>query len=348
MGEAVRTKAAARPSWPLYLAATLVAAVLAGAVAQSFVGESLVALGIPDPGPATTFGLPALRGAAWMLAALAVGSFMFSVWLIPPSISKNSLNGAPLTVDGHIASRTGAGASAGLALIALAMIPLTLSDVSGQPLSTVFFSVGSWNTALNQVSDARVWLIVAAFAAVVALGGFIASHWWPQVALFVGAIVTILPLGLSGHSATGGNHDYGTNSFIWHLMCMVLWVGALMALVAHGRRLGPNLEPAVRRYSRIALFAYVGMLLSGVINAAVRVRFEDLTQYHYGWVLIAKVIGLVVLGGLGFWHRQVTIPRLSTDRRAFTRLAAGEVLVMAAVTGLAATLGRTLRPRRAK
>ncbi|MCP1386927.1 bifunctional copper resistance protein CopD/cytochrome c oxidase assembly protein [Corynebacterium sp. TA-R-1] len=344
MGEEVRTKAAARPSWPFYIAAVLVAAVLAGAVAQSFVGESLAALGIPDPGPATTFGLPAMRGAAWMLAALAVGSFLFSAFLIPPSARGEDLNGAALTVDGMVASRTGAWASAGLAVIGLAMIPLVLSDVSGQPLSTVFFSVGAWSTALNQVNDAQVWLVVAAFAAVVALCGLLATHWWPQVALLGGAVVTVMPLGLSGHSASGGNHDYGTNSFIWHLLCMVLWVGGLMALVAHGRRLGPHMGQAARRYSNIALFAFAGMLISGVVNAAVRVRFEDLTQYHYGWVLVAKVIGLLLLGGIGYWHRQVTIPKLATQPRAFTRLAAGEVILMAAVAGLAATLGRTPPP----
>lgn len=345
---------AVRVAWPFYFAMIVLAGVLAGTVSQAFVGESLAALGIPDPGVPTTFGLPALRGAGWMLSALAVGSFLFSAFLIPPRLAGDdlngddpdgfALNGALLTVDGHIAARTGAWASAGLALVGIAMIPLVLSDVSGQPLTTVLFQPSAWSTAIEQVQDAQVWLLVAVFAGVVAVCGLIASHWWPQVALLIGAVVSILPLALTGHSATGGNHDYGTNSFIWHLVFMMVWVGALMALVAHGRRLGPGLEPAVRRYSRIALFAFVAMLISGVINAAIRVQLPDLTQYNYGWVLIAKVVGLVVLGGFGYWHRSVTIPALGRDPRAFTRLAAVEVGVMAAVSGLAATLGRTPPP----
>lgn len=340
---------AVRAAWPFYLTVIVLAGVLAGGVAQAFVGESLAALGIPDPGIATTFGLPALRGVAWMLAALAVGSFLFSAFLIPPRLNgaepaSGDLNDAPLTVDGHIASRTGAWASAGLALVGITMIPLVLSDVSGQPLTTVLFQPSAWSMAIEQVQDAQVWLLVAVFAGMVAAGGFIASHWWPQVALLIGAVVAILPLALTGHSATGGNHDYGTNSFIWHLVFMIVWVGALMALVAHGRRLGPGLESAVRRYSRVALFAFVAMLISGLVNAAVRVQLADLTQYHYGWVLIAKVVGLVILGGFGYWHRSVTIPALGRDPRGFTRLAAVEVGVMAAVAGLAATLGRTPPP----
>lgn len=349
---------AAKTTWPFYLAAVLVAAVIAGAVSQAMAGESLAALGIPDPGWPTTFGLPALRGAAWVLAALSVGSFMFAAFLIPPRVQGagggdgvgnvgtdgGDLNGAPLTVDGHLASRTGAWSAAGVALIGLAMIPLVLSDVSGQPLSTVFFNTGAWSTAIDQVQAAQVWLAVAALAAVVAVCGLIATHWWPQVALFLGAVCMVMPVALTGHSAAGGNHDFGTNSYIWHLVFAMIWVGALMALIAHGRRLGPGLEPAVRRYSAIALFSFVVMLVSGVTNALIRIRVGELTSYHYGWVLIAKFAGLLVLGGLGYAHRRATIPRLATDPRAFTRLASVEVIVMAAVAGLAATLGRTPPP----
>ena len=165
-----RTRTVA-PAWPLYLAAFAIAAVVAGAVGEAFSGGSLAELGIPDPGAATTFGLPALRGMAWLLMALATGSFMLSAFLIPPNQQGDDLNGARLTVDGHIASRTGAHASAGVALIGLAMIPLVLSDVSGQPLKTVLFEAAAWSTALDQVADARVWLIVAAFVLITAISG---------------------------------------------------------------------------------------------------------------------------------------------------------------------------------
>lgn len=337
---------AVRAAWPFYVAAVALGALVAGAVSQLFLSDSLAALGIPDPGAVTTFGLPALRGTAWMLIALAAGSFMFSAFLIAPTKApgRADLNGARLTVDGHLAARTGAWASLGVALIALAMIPLVLSDVSGTPFSQVVLQPSSWELALRQVSDARTWLIVAGLSLVVAVVAFVSHSWWSQVALFIGAIVAIMPLGLTGHSATGGDHDYGTNSYLWHLTFMLIWVGALMALIAHGRRLGPGLPMAVERYSRIALFAFVVMLFSGVINAAIRVRISDLTSYNYGWVLVAKTVGLLVLGLMGFAHRQIVIPQLRRDRRAFTRLATVEVLVMAAVTGLAVTLGRTPPP----
>ena len=337
-------KPAVVSAWPLYLAALAAAAVVAGAVAQSFSGGSLAALGIPDPGVTTTFGLPALRGVAWILMALAVGSFMLSSFFIPPRMQGEDLNGAQLTVDGHIASRTGAHASAGIVLIGLLMIPLVLSDVSGQPMKTVMFEAAAWTQALEQVKEARVWLIVAAFAAVVAVGGYVATSWWSQVALFIGAIVVVMPIGLTGHSATGGSHDFGTNSLIWHLVAMLLWVGGLMALVAHALRRGPHLTEATRRYSMVALFSILAMALSGVINALVRVRISELTEYSYGIVLIVKTVAIVLLGIIGYAHRERTIPLLDSQPKAFARLGAVEVLIMAAVSGLAVTLGRTPPP----
>lgn len=340
----MRAKRSVQAAWPFYLTSVLLASIVAGALSQLFAGESLAVLGIPDPGWPTTFGLPAARAAVWMLAALATGSFLFSAFLIPPKRIGDDLNGAQLTVDGVVASRVGAWASISMMLLGLLMIPLVLSDVSGQPLSTVLFSAGAWSTAIDQVGEAKVCLGVAAIAAAVAVGAFGARTWWPQVALFVGSVVAIMPLALTGHSASGGSHDFGTNSFIWHLVGMLVWVGALMALVAYGRRLGPEMDTAVRRYSGIALVSFLIMLVSGVVNALIRIAPQQLTQFDYGWVLIAKFAGLMVLGVMGYVHRRRTIAQLGTDPRAFGRLATVEVLVMAAVTGLAATLGRTPPP----
>lgn len=335
-------KQAVKSAWPVYLAVLAVGAVVAGALSFSFVGGSLAALGVPDPGPLTTVGLPALRGIAWLLAALAAGSFMFSAFMIAPDRAK--LIDATLTVDGHIAARTASWASAGVTLIAVVMIPLVLSDVSGTPLPDVMFSPQMWATALERVAEAKIWLIVGLIAAVVAGFGFACSSWSSQVALFIGSIITVIPLGLSGHSASGGNHDYGTNSYLWHLVFMLLWVGGLLALIAHARRLGPEMPRAVRRYSSVALFAFVTLMVSGVVNALIRVQFSDLTSTAYGWTVLLKVIGLAVLGLLGFAHRQLTIPQLGKKPGLFARIAVVETLVMAAVTGVAVSMGRTPPP----
>ncbi|MCQ9343252.1 bifunctional copper resistance protein CopD/cytochrome c oxidase assembly protein [Corynebacterium kozikiae] len=343
-----------RPTWPLYLAVLLTAGAVAAGFAWSFLGESLAALGIPDPGPVTTAGLPFLRASAWVLAALALGSFMVSAFYLDPAhdpaqdpvqdpqTARNKQRTQTLTVDAHIAARTGAYAALGFAVIALVMVPMVLSDVSGQPFTQAvqFFSM-----ALDRVAAAKAWLASAVIAVLVGVAALVARSWRAQPLLAVGAFAMVLPLGLEGHSAAGGDHDYGTNSLLWHLLFMMIWVGGLVGLIAHARRLGPQLGTAVRRYSALALWAVVVMSISGVINAAIRVRLGDLFTSDYGRMIVLKAVLVLVLAALGFAHRRVTLPRLDAgDWAAFVRVGTVEVLVMAVIVGVSVSLGRTPPP----
>ncbi len=334
---------ALRSTWPLYLAFLVVGGVVGASISWGFLNESLAALGIPDPGVLTTAGLPFVRAVAWLLAALSVGSFVFASFFISPSPA-SSLRHAIVSVDGLLAARTGAKAALAFAIISLLMVPMVLSDVSGQPLQ-VAMQPANWQIALSQVAEAQAWLACAIIAGVVGIAGVFPSKWMWQPVLLVGAIIMIAPLGLEGHSAAGGDHDYGTNSLLWHLLFTLLWVGGLMALIAYGRRLGPEMALAVSRFSTLALIAIMALAVTGLINAAIRVRFEDLFTSDYGRVVVAKAVLAVVLGLFGLWHRKATMPRLKLgDYQAFLRVAIVEVLIMAATVGVAVSLGRTPPP----
>ena len=239
---------------------------------------------------------------------------------------------------------------------ALALVPLYLSDVSGQPLS-VALDPTFWKTALSQVSAARVWLWVAALALLVALFSATTRKWIWQPVYFAISILSLIPLGLEGHSASGGNHDYGVNSLLWHLVLTALWVGGLMALVAHAKRRGEHLAVIVERYSFIALCAIIGIAFSGVVNAAIRLKFSEWLTTQYGLVITAKAVLTIVLAFCGWLHRRKIIPTLQaaetkgdrkaiTDaqRRPFIRLAVVEVLIMAATIGVAVSLSRIPPP----
>ncbi|MCS4535308.1 bifunctional copper resistance protein CopD/cytochrome c oxidase assembly protein [Corynebacterium sp. HS2168-gen11] len=341
MSEAT-TRLVARPTWPLYLAFFCVAGVIGATISWGFLAESLAALGIPDPGIPTTAGFPFLRAVSWVLAALAVGSFLTSAFFITPA--RSELNVAHLTVDGLVAARTGAGAALAYALLSVMMIPLVLSDVSGQPLS-VALQPTNWGVAISQVAESQAWLAGAAIAGVVGIAGALSKMWRSQPLLLLGAIAIVAPLGLEGHSAAGGDHDYGTNSLLWHLLFMMLWVGGLMGLIAHGRRLGPNLALAVRRYSTLAFIAMLMLVASGLINTAIRVRVQDLFITGYGRVILAKTVLTLILALFGLMHRRSTMPKLEQgDTRTFLRVAIAEVVVMAATIGVAISLGRTPPP----
>lgn len=361
-GSVVQTVEASRPrsTWPLYLLFFLIAGVVGAWISFGLLTDSLIALGIPDPGPLTTVGYPFFRAVGWMLAALGVGSFLSSGFLISPLLPGNRdepfgrddhrdhyrLMAARLTVDGHVACRTGAVAQICFGLVGVLMIPLALSDVSGQPLRDTI-APDKWGVAIDQVAASLAYMWVAIIALITGVCGLFAKTWKTQPLLLFGGVMSIVPLGMEGHNATGGNHDYGTNSYLWHLVFVVIWVGGLIGLIAHGRRLGPGMATAVRRFSWLALVSVIVMAVSGIVNAVIRLSWSDLTTTAYGWIIIGKTIGVLVLAFFGFIHREITIPKMRAqggNQRLFLEVSIVEVVVMAAVTGLAITMGRTPPP----
>ncbi|MDO5076177.1 cytochrome c oxidase assembly protein [Corynebacterium sp.] len=330
-----------RASWALYVLFFLTAGAVGAWISWRFLGASLAALGIPDPGPATTLGLPLLRAGGWVLAALAAGSFLLSGFLVSPRT--DDLRTAELSVDGAIAARTGAWSALCLSAVAFLMVPMYLSDVSGEPLVEAM-KPANWSIAVGQVSTSLAWLWVGILAAATGVVGVFSRTWIMQPVLLLGSILMIVPLGLEGHSATGGDHDYGTNSYLWHLLFTVLWVGGLMALIAHGRRRGVEMRLAVSRYSTVALVAVAVMAISGLINAAIRIEFSDWLTTDYGWLITAKFVGVIVLAGFGWAHRAWAIPKLDAQPGLFRQVATVEVLLMAAMCGVAVSLGRTPPP----
>ena len=43
----------------------------------------------------------------------------------------------------------------------------------------------------------------------------------------------------------------------------------------------------------------VAMAVSGVVNALVRIRLEDLVHTSYGWLVVCKAVALCLLGADG-------------------------------------------------
>lgn len=61
-----------------------------------------------------------------------------------------------------------------------------------------------------------------------------------------------------------------------------------LALLVHALRAGEHGDVAARRFSTVALWCFVAMALSGVINALVRLSPADLFRTEYGGLVLAK------------------------------------------------------------
>lgn len=318
-----------------------ISVVVAAALAQLSTTEALRLLGMPDPGTLTTYGLPAVMAFGEACAVLMIGSALLATALTPPQSS------GVLDVDGYLAMRTASVAATLWALSAAALVPLTLSDGSGQSLSTVFANPGPFVQALTDLEVPKAWAWTCLLAAAAAVAArLVLRHKWTPVVLAL-AVISVLPRALSGHSAAGGSHDVATNSLVFHIVAAALWVGGLVALVLHARRRGRHLDVAARRFSALALIAFVIMAVSGVVNAAVRVPIADLATSTYGMLILAKAAALVLVGFAGWRQRTVAVTALENDpedRSEFVRLAVVEAVVLAVTLGIAVALGRTPPP----
>jgi len=326
--------------WPVLLGVAMLAGVVAAGIGALSLADALTATGLPNPGPATTYGLPFLRAAGEIAAVVAAGSFLFAAFLVPPQA-----NGV-LDAAGYRALRLGTAASAVWTVCAALLVPLTVSDVSGHPLRENLNPIEIWSAA-SVVDTATAWRWTAFIAAAVTLASLPVLRWGWTPVLLAGALASLVPLGLTGHSSAGGAHDLATNSLLIHLIAGALWAGGLLALLAHVLRSGQYAGLAARRFSALALWCFVAMAASGIVNALVRIQLSDLFRSDYGWLVIGKVTALGVLGLIGWRQRRSGLVALQADPEArgpLLRLTLVEAAVFAATFGIAVGLGRTPPP----
>ena len=326
--------------WPVLVGVGLLAGATAAGIGALSLADALTATGLPDPGPATSYGLPFVRAAGEIAAVLAVGSFLFAAFMLPPQT-----NGV-LDAAGYRALRLGTAASGVWAICAAVLVPLTVSDVSGQPLRDHLNPVDIWSAA-SLVDIAGAWRWTAFLAAAVTLASLPVLRWSWTPLLLAGALTTLVPLGLAGHSSAGGAHDLATSSLLIHLGAAALWAGGLLALLAHFLRAGEHADLAARRFSALAFWCFVAMAVTGVVNALVRIRLTELVRTEYGWLVIGKLVALCLLGVVGWRQRRTGIAALRADpgaRSPLIRLALVEAVLFGATFGIAVGLGRTPPP----
>jgi putative copper resistance protein D len=294
-------------------------------------------VGLPDAGPLTAWGLPVVRLLVDGGAMLTAGFCVVAAFLLP---------GGPARGDGQLlgpaAYRMLRGATwwaAGWALGSLVMLWFTLSDLLGQPLSQVSLG-GVWSLALS-VNNGQALLVQAGLAAAVAVGSRLVLSRSGAAVVALLACVACLPPALTGHAAGAGNHQLAVTSLAVHILAAALWIGGLAAVLTLRR--DDALATALAGYSRLALGCFVAVAVSGVANAAVRLgALDQLWQSRYGLLVLGKSAALLTVGVVGALHRRWTLR--SATKRAFRRLAAGELVVFAATVGLAVALARTPTP----
>jgi len=271
----------------------------------------------------------------------AVGTLLFAAVLAPAPAGR--LGAAALQ-----ATRASSWWALALAGSAAAAGVLTLSSVYGVPVGDLGPSavVGF----VEDVAAGRAAALVVLVALVVALAGRRCARTASASALLaLATTAVVLPALLAGHSAGAADHALAVGSLSVHVISATLWVGGLLALVAHARGTG-LLSRAASRFSLLALVCFLATGASGLLSAWVLIggstdALRQVPGSGYGWLLLAKTTALVTLGAFGWWHRRRTLPRLEAGTPgAFRRFAAVEVVVMLATVSVAVALAAAPPP----
>lgn len=314
-------------------AGALVVAMVAGGAATP-----RIIPGLPDQGMFTRWMLPVSKLVMDVSGVVTAGLLLAAATFLPSD--KGVLGPAAL---GYVR------ASAWSALVwsggAAATMVFSASDTLGMPV--VELLAGNELTSYaGQTEQGVAFVLVMLFAIAIALFARGAISAGAAAGLLVLALITLLPPALTGHSSSSPNHGLAITSVAFHVVTLALWIGGLGVLCTHALRGERHLPEMARRFSRMALWCFIGVGLSGVFSAISRLAsVADLVTTSYGLLIVLKTVLFGGLGLMGWWHRRRTLPALAAGRpHAFLSLATGEVLLMAAVIGIAVALSRTPPP----
>ncbi len=295
--------------------------------------------GLPDPGLGTSWALPVSRVLVDLAAILTVGLLLLGAQLVPAR--GGELRGARLQW-----TRAARWAALVWGLLVLAQAVLVLSNVLAVPVPGVLDPPLLWSFLVD-IDLGRSLLVQAVLALVVAACAYAVRTTTGAALVGLLALAALIPPTLTGHSGASADHTVAVSSLMVHVLALTLWCGGLVALVLLGTSDRRSYPVAVPRFSGLALWCAIAVAVSGVVNASVRIDgLADLLTTGYGRLVLLKGALIGVIACFGLWHRRRVLPQLAGDvsRRLFVRVAAVEVLVMAATVGVAVALSRTPPP----
>jgi len=302
----------------------LLALWLSGAMAPSL---------LADPGVFVRWAQPVFKALTNLSLTVAIGSAAFAAFATSDGSRplKRTIN---LVVTSSIAWVVFGSASLLLTYLTVAGTSLQLGAAFSQGLGIFIFNI----------SLGQALAINLALGAILATVAVLVKSQKSTIFLTAIGMAALIPLAVSGHASGTADHSMAVNSTGIHLVAIVLWVGGLVALlVAAAGEASESRIALLKRYSAMALFAFVLTAISGVFATFVHTKLEFLLTTSYGLIIVAKVISLVVLGGFGAWYRFRLIDRATNDHGAkvFGRVAITELLVMGVAMGLGTALART-------
>lgn len=294
--------------------------------------------GLPDPGDLTRWALPASRAVQDAAATVTIGFLAVAATVLPQDPARHGSLGWSASramlyaaIAGSVWTVTGAAA-----------LTFSFADMAGTDPFGPGASLDALTSFIFDLALGRSLAVNVLLAAAATTGAWLATRTTTAGVCTLLALGALFPLTVTAHGAS--NHEDAVNLLALHLIGATIWVGGLAAMYVLRHQTGSDLVVSVRRYSRLAGWCFLLVLLSGLWSAVLRLNGADLLGSAYGVLLVLKTAALVLLGFAGWLHRKRTIRALERDpqrQSGFVRLAGAELALMAITVGLAVALGRT-------
>ncbi len=221
-------------------------------------------------------------------------------------------------------------------------ILFTLAQILDTPISGAL-EITTIRSFITQITVGQYLAFEALIALIVFVYTFQAKKILSLVALLILSIVGLIAPVFQSHAASGGSHSLVIGSLVIHVVALSLWVGGILAIAMLS---ASDRAIAVPRFSQLALWSAIAVVISGVVNAWTRLNFESAWNTSYAYIVIAKTVATIALVGLGYLHRKNLEGKESINWVGFAKLLTVEAIIMLVTVAMGAWLSNTSSPDR--
>ena len=221
-------------------------------------------------------------------------------------------------------------------------ILFTLAQILDTPISGAL-DVMTIRSFITQITLGQYLAFEAVIALIIFVCAFQARKILTLIFLLAASILGLIAPVFQSHAASGGSHSLVIGSLVIHVIALSLWVGGIFAIAMLS---ASDRAIAVPRFSQLALWAAIAVVVSGTINAWTRLNFESAWNSTYAYIVIAKSLATIALVGLGYLHRKNLEGKQSINWVGFAKLLTVEATIMVVTVAMGAWLSNTSSPDR--
>ncbi|MSO25364.1 MAG: hypothetical protein EXQ73_00315 [Candidatus Nanopelagicaceae bacterium] len=204
-------------------------------------------------------------------------------------------------------------------LVTAMYVIVQVSYLLDQPLAASFDStvIRSYLTQTSLGKAYLVQIIGILILLLIPLRRLLGSY----ISLLIALIAITAPV-FQSHGSSSGNHGLAIGALIIHVIALSFWVGGLFGLTQLSKQ---QKLIALPRFSEIALWSAITVVISGAATAWTRLDSLQAWQSKYGVITLVKISLAFILVGAGALHRRWII---KSDYPSIFRLITAELGVM--------------------